>query len=73
MACACVPKEYFWERINGMEGTCISGNQFILIIGIVKMVNDIILLMIPIPQIWRLNMSRKKRLGVIGTLLMGSM
>lgn len=73
MACACRPRSYFWDRFMGAAGTCIDMSTFYLALGVINMINDIVILLIPIPQIWKLNMSRRKRLGVIGVLLLGSL
>lgn len=73
MASACQPRSYFWARFSGAGGACIDINTFFLALGVINMINDIIVLLIPIPQIWKLNMRREKRLGVIGILLLGSL
>ncbi|KAK7739763.1 hypothetical protein SLS53_005733 [Cytospora paraplurivora] len=73
MASACRPASYFWEEFTGVEGSCpVSIKDFFLALGVINMINDIIVLMIPIPQIWKLQMSVRKRLGVIGILTLGS-
>lgn len=74
MSTACRPASFFWEEFTGVEGTCpISISDFFLALGVINMVNDIVVLLIPIPQIWKLQMSVRKRLGVIGILTLGSL
>lgn len=74
MATACQPASYFWERFTGAAGGCrVQISSFFLALGVINMINDIIVLLIPIPQIWKLQMSVEKRLGVIGVLALGSL
>ncbi|ROV97415.1 hypothetical protein VMCG_06877 [Cytospora schulzeri] len=73
MATACQPTSYFWEQFTGVAGECpVDISSFFLALGIINMLNDILVLLIPIPQIWKLQMSVQKRLGVIGVLALGS-
>ncbi|KAF4973592.1 hypothetical protein FSARC_166 [Fusarium sarcochroum] len=71
MGNACRPFEHFWTQFSGTEGTCIDINKFFLALGIVNMINDFYILLIPIPHIFRLQMSLRKRLGVTGILMLG--
>lgn len=64
MASSCKPLSYFWERFAGDTGTCID---------IINMINDVVVLVIPIPQIWKLQMGLRRRLGVIGILALGGL
>jgi hypothetical protein len=63
MGNVCRPIEHFWTQFSGTEGTCIDINKFFLALGIVNMINDFYILFIPIPQIFQLQMSMRKRLG----------
>lgn len=73
MGNACRPFEHFWTQFAGTQGTCIDINKFFLALGIVNMVNDFYILLIPIPQIFQLQMSLKKRLGISGIMMLGSL
>ncbi|KAI1068509.1 hypothetical protein LB507_004368 [Fusarium sp. FIESC RH6] len=71
MGNVCRPIEHFWTQFRGTEGICININKFFLALGIVNMVNDFYILLIPIPQIFQLQMSMRKRLGITGIMMLG--
>ncbi|EWY79988.1 hypothetical protein FOCG_17769 [Fusarium oxysporum f. sp. radicis-lycopersici 26381] len=71
MGNACKPFENFWTQFTGTKGTCIDINTFFLALGIVNMINDFYILLIPVPHIFRLQMSLRKRIGVTGILMLG--
>ncbi|RFN49171.1 pth11-like integral membrane protein [Fusarium flagelliforme] len=71
MGNVCRPIEHFWTQFSGTEGTCIDINKFFLALGIVNMVNDFYILLIPIPQIFQLQMSMRKRLGITSIMMLG--
>ncbi|KAF6826537.1 pth11-like integral membrane protein [Colletotrichum musicola] len=72
MANACRPIAYYWEQFVGAEGECIDLNVFYLALGIVDMGYDVVVLLIPIPQILKLQMSGRKKVAVCGVMLLGS-
>ncbi|KAL6922737.1 hypothetical protein FSST1_000011 [Fusarium sambucinum] len=72
MGNACRPFEHFWTQFAGTKGSCIDINTFFLALGIVNMINDFYILLIPIPQIFQLQMSLRKRLGITGIMMLGS-
>ncbi|KAH7128033.1 pth11-like integral membrane protein [Dactylonectria estremocensis] len=72
MANCCKPVSFYWLQFTGATGTCIDVNKFFLALGIINMLADVIVLIIPIPQILKLQMSRKKKAGVSGIMLLGS-
>lgn len=72
MAVACRPISYYWEQYFGGTGTCINVTLFYLLFGVVNMINDIVILLVPIPIILRLNLSLRKKLSILGIMLLGS-
>ncbi|PWY95944.1 hypothetical protein BO94DRAFT_581099 [Aspergillus sclerotioniger CBS 115572] len=71
MATACRPTSYFWTQFSGATGSCIDTNTFFLALGIINMLNDVIVLLIPFPQIAKLHMNRRKKLAISGILAVG--
>ncbi|KAK1982178.1 hypothetical protein LZ30DRAFT_749508 [Colletotrichum cereale] len=51
MGNACKPVSFYWNQFIGERGECIDINTFYLALGIINMLNDILVLLIPIPQI----------------------
>ncbi|KAK0376062.1 hypothetical protein CLIM01_06585 [Colletotrichum limetticola] len=73
MANACRPLSFYWNQFVGEQGRCIDINSFYLALAIINMVNDIIVLLIPIPQILKLQMSGRKKAAVCSIMLLGSL
>ncbi|KAL2884411.1 hypothetical protein SGCOL_000357 [Colletotrichum sp. CLE4] len=72
MANACSPISFYWNQFVGEQGKCIDINTFYLALAIINMVNDVIVLLIPIPQILKLQMSGRKKAAVCSIMLLGS-
>ncbi|KAF7518898.1 hypothetical protein G7054_g13304 [Neopestalotiopsis clavispora] len=73
MACACRPLSFYWRQYSGAtDGKCIQVLTFYLAFGIVNMINDIFVLVVPIPRITRLQMNKRKKASVAGIMLLGS-
>ncbi|PWY66516.1 hypothetical protein BO94DRAFT_613741 [Aspergillus sclerotioniger CBS 115572] len=72
MGNSCRPVSYFWNQFNGASGTCIKTDTFFLATAIINMVNDIVVLAVPFPQIAKLQMNRRKKLAVCAILALGS-
>ncbi|KAI9741126.1 MAG: hypothetical protein M1834_002839 [Cirrosporium novae-zelandiae] len=70
---ACRPLHYYWDQYQDLtlEGTCIDVNKFFLIAGIMNMATDVIILIVPIPKIYHLQISKGKRLSISGIMLLG--
>ncbi|KAI5196665.1 hypothetical protein E4T39_07678 [Aureobasidium subglaciale] len=73
MAVACRPVSFFWRRYAGAtDGVCIDVLSFFLVFGIVNMINDLIVLAVPIPRILKLRTSSREKISIMGILLLGS-
>lgn len=73
MAGACRPASTFWLQFQGAQGKCIDINTPFMVLTVANMVNDIIVLCVPIPEILQLQMSNKKKAGVAGIMLLGAL
>ncbi|KAI1398983.1 hypothetical protein F4819DRAFT_466757 [Hypoxylon fuscum] len=71
MAFVCKPVSHFWTQFLGTTGQCIDINTAFMVLTVVNMVNDIVVLMVPIPEILQLQMSKNKKLAVCGVMLLG--
>ncbi|GAP87777.2 putative ribosomal protein L36e [Rosellinia necatrix] len=61
-AVSCTPREYWWDRT--IEGHCANTRDLPIVTGVLNAVIDLFILLLPQGIIWRLQMSRRKRLGV---------
>ncbi|OQE81609.1 hypothetical protein PENNAL_c0040G02285 [Penicillium nalgiovense] len=73
VAAACRPASYFWQQYTDptAEGTCIDVRQFFLANGIAAVVIDVMILFVPTPIIWKLQMPKSQRVAVTSILLLG--
>ncbi|KAF7587763.1 hypothetical protein BBP40_006723 [Aspergillus hancockii] len=72
---ACHPIPYFWEQYTSPQtttGTCIDIPRFFFGNGIAAVLVDIMILAVPVPVIWNLQMPKSQRMAVISILLLGS-
>lgn len=73
---ACRPLPYFWLQYtdpDAVDGTCIDTPKFFLGNGIGAVIIDFLILLVPVPIIWKLQMPRSQRIAVIGIFLLGSL
>lgn len=75
LAVACQPVSYFWDRFDdataGSTGQCIDIGCMFIGLASVNVFLDFLLLTIPIPRILKLQMTARKKLVVITSLLLG--
>ncbi|OCK82620.1 hypothetical protein K432DRAFT_471464, partial [Lepidopterella palustris CBS 459.81] len=71
----CRPLSYFWMRYTDPSavGTCIDIPKFFFGNGIAAMLIDVIILCVPIPIVWGLQMPTSQKLAVVSILLLGSL
>ncbi|KAL8947284.1 MAG: hypothetical protein Q9222_006421, partial [Ikaeria aurantiellina] len=67
----CQPLAYYWDRsIPG--GHCVNDNLIGYAITSVNIVTDLVVLILPIPWLWGMNMAVPKRMAVVGLFILGS-
>ncbi|KAJ5780137.1 hypothetical protein N7457_005297 [Penicillium paradoxum] len=74
IAVACRPVSYFWHQYTDpmVEGKCIDVPEFFFINGIAAVLIDVMILCVPAPVIWKLQMPKTQRVAVTSILLLGS-
>ncbi|CDM29535.1 hypothetical protein DTO013E5_5138 [Penicillium roqueforti] len=74
VAVACRPLPYFWLAYTDPTavGVCIDVPKFFFGNGIAAMLIDVIILCMPMPTIYKLQMQSSQKLAVVGILLLGS-
>lgn len=74
MSVACRPVSFYWRQyVGATDGVCIDVLVFYLAFGIVNMINDLIILTVPIPRIMMLQMNKRKKVSIMGIMLLGSL
>lgn len=62
----CTPVSYNWTSWTGeTQGSCFSFNTFAWAQSSINIVLDLIIILLPIPQLWKLNMGKKKRIQIV--------
>ncbi|KAI1196927.1 hypothetical protein F5X97DRAFT_303928 [Nemania serpens] len=72
-AALCQPTEFFWTQFLGAKGKCLDINASFLSLTVLNLVADLLVLVVPIPEIMALKMTTKKKLGVCGVMLLGGL
>ncbi|KAF2498225.1 hypothetical protein BU16DRAFT_287634 [Lophium mytilinum] len=70
----CQPLSFFWTQYTDPTaiGTCINFPKFFFGNGIAAMLIDVIILGVPVPIVWGLQMARSQKVAVVSILLLGS-
>ncbi|CAD6582042.1 MAG: hypothetical protein ASARMPRED_000769 [Alectoria sarmentosa] len=67
----CYPISENWTGLGGSADTCIDENMMYLGQAFSDAITDLIILAMPIPCIWALQLPAKQKVGVIGMFLLG--
>lgn len=68
----CQPIRYRWAP-SMVHGSCGDQKSLDMYIAILNLLQDIVIVVLPIPILWRLQMARSKKMGVIGIFGVGIM
>jgi hypothetical protein len=67
---SCTPRAKIWD--STIPGTCLNTAEVLIANGIFNVITDTIMLVIPIKSVWNLQISRRKKIGVIVIFSVGS-
>ncbi|TKA79218.1 hypothetical protein B0A55_03966 [Friedmanniomyces simplex] len=65
----CRPISYFWNK--DQPGLCFNETQFFRWNGVANLLLDVVVLLLPMPMIWRLQLTIKQKLALSGIFLLG--
>jgi hypothetical protein len=69
---SCDPVAFFWNRdIRG--GRCLNVNKLAYANSAMSIIQDLLIVSLPLPVLWKLNMGRKKKIGVGFMFAVGSL
>lgn len=68
----CQPLAYSWDK-SIPDGHCINVNEYYRWITFPNIFIDAVILLLPLPVIWRLHISKSQKIGLTVTFLTGSM
>lgn len=67
----CIPISASWDRTI-LGARCINQNRFFLANSILNISGDLIILCMPMPIIWTLQLARSKKIALTAVFLLGS-
>ncbi|OAA69515.1 integral membrane protein [Cordyceps fumosorosea ARSEF 2679] len=70
---ACQPVSFYWDR-SAQNGHCLPRRHYKtgnIVFAVFGMVTDIVILIIPLPTLWRSQMRRKQKIAMTGVLSIG--
>ena len=67
----CHPINSLWD--HNINGTCVDIALFFRYASIPNILTDVMMLVLPIPTVWRLQTSRRVKAGLFGTFLLSSL
>lgn len=71
----CSPVSYLWDQFKdpNAQGSCFNEIAFFRWNGIANMLLDILMLVLPLPMVWRMRMSRRQKVLLTGIFCMGGL
>jgi hypothetical protein len=68
----CWPVQYFWNK--HIEGHCMAGQStFFIIIGSLSTVENVVIVLLPLPVVWRLQMPLQEKIELTFLFTVGVM
>lgn len=68
---SCKPVSGFWDR--GIRPACINTKAFLIGNAVPNIVTDIVILGLPMPEIWRLNTQKHQKMALSVIFLLGGL
>ena len=65
----CSPRARIWNK--SIPGTCVNVSSLLNTSGLFNMVTDVLILLVPVKSVWNLQMTRKRKLGVVLVFTVG--
>ena len=67
----CTPISFYWNKEQ--DGTCINEYRLIMCGGALTLLTDFLVLVMPMPLVWRLQVSRKQRVALSLIFMLGGL
>ena len=67
----CSPGAYLWDQQGNLNRTCLNVSAVCLSASLINLILDIVVLGLPMPLLWTLQMPLSKRIAVMGVFSMG--
>lgn len=68
----CTPVQYYYNK--DLDGHCMSGQvQFFQVMGSIALIEDVIILCLPIPVFWKLQINNRQKIAMIMVFSLGGL
>ena len=68
---SCFPMPYLWDPAGNPGGFCINLGQAWLAVGLTNMIEDILIILLPLPVLWSLQLDRKRKFIISAIFSLG--
>jgi hypothetical protein len=68
----CKPIAKAWD-VTITDGSCINRGAIYIFQAVTNIVTDVLLLLLPIPMVWRLHMPMQQKVGLVFIFIVGSL
>lgn len=65
----CRPLKYNWD--TSIPGTCGDRNATYVVAGVMNLITDLLVMALPIPHIWKLQLGTAKKISLCGVFCLG--
>ena len=70
----CTPVSLYWNQLAGdTSGFCINGYSFLAANAALNITSDIMILILPMPIVWRLHIKKSQKLAISSIFLLGGL
>ena len=67
----CTPVKALWD--HGIKAKCVNLDEALIIFASLNIVTEILILWLPVPQLWKLNTSTRQKCQLIGIFFLGGL
>ncbi|KAK3360440.1 hypothetical protein B0T25DRAFT_130115 [Lasiosphaeria hispida] len=69
----CWPVEAYWLAVTGMQGVCLNKGVLTFSNAGINIATDLILIVVPVPLLWRLQIPKKQKIILMGLFCVGAL
>lgn len=68
---SCFPMPYLWDPLGNPGGSCINLAQSWLAVGLTNLIEDVLIILLPLPVLWRLKLDTRRKLALSAIFSLG--
>ena len=67
----CIPVNYNWNKT--IKGHCVNPDIMFKTLSSFSVITDVVMLILPLPIVWRLQISKRRKFALTGIFMMGGL